>query len=114
LLDDEAKLLSAFCEVMPECGPHAWVDWSHINRVDDEDEIEVKLWVCRSYGTSPVTAPEGNWHMLCWYGLPEEQECPYAYSDGHGDTCPFCEGSNNVYHGSGYVMQVWVEVIKCV
>ena len=109
--EDDAALLAAFREVFPQCGPHAWVDWSNINRVDEEnDEVTVNLWVCRSYGTSPTTPPEGRWHFLKWYMLPEEQECPYHYADGHGDTCPFCEGTDYVYHGSGYVLQVWAEV----
>lgn len=112
LADEPDLVLKAFREKFPDCNPLAWVDWSHVNRTDEDDEVEVKLWICRSYGTSPVAPPdaEGEWTYLCWLTLSPEDSCPWAESDEHDDKCELCEGDDYVYFGDGYVMQVWVQV----
>jgi len=112
MVDDYPKLLKAFRTKYPNCGPNAWVDWSTINRLDDEDDgLYAKLWVCRNYGTGAAAPPEGMWYFLGSYALPPEQECIYDHADDKDkDACQLCEGSGHIYHGDGYAMQVWAEV----
>ena len=107
--DEYPRLTNIFADQHP-CGPHVWMDWNSINRInEDDDHTQCRLWVCRSYGTSKVAAPSDNWFFLGWFHLGEEQGCPHAGADGHDSTCPYCEGEDYIYHGSGYVMQVWAE-----
>jgi hypothetical protein len=110
LLTEYPTILDSFKSQVP-CGPHVWIDWNSINRIDEEDDSrQARLWVCRSYGTSPIAAPGDSWIFLGWFHLGEEQPCPLEATEEHDSTCPYCEGEDYIYHGSGYVLQVWAEL----
>lgn len=118
---DPCGLLKAAKALLPELSDRAWLHFDGIQDPIADSDAYITLWVHRNYGSGPVVPPDtqpNNEPVDCWlflgsFGLSEEQECP-DHGPGcmaAGETaladCPYCEGSQYVYHGSGYMLQVW-------